>query len=222
VITISVISVANSCTFASTRTMQALCAKGMGPAIGARVDKHGRPYIALIVALGFGFLAYINEASSGSQIFTWLLSLSGLSNFFTWGSICFAHIRFRKAWAMAGRTTDDLPFAAMFGTVGSWLGLFLNIMCLVAQFYIALWPIGKNPNAKAFFEAYLGFPIIISFYICHKIYHKDSRVAVDLSMINVDEGRRDYDKEAFDAEMRAEREEKATWPWFKRWWNFIT
>lgn len=112
VITLSVLSVANSCSFASTRTIQALCASGMGPKIGARVDKHGRPYIALIVVLLFGLLAYINEASSGSTIFTWLLALSGLSNFFTWGSICYAHIRFRSSWKQQGRSLDELPFTA--------------------------------------------------------------------------------------------------------------
>jgi len=222
VITISVISVANSCTFASTRTIQALCNKGMGPAIGARVDKHGRPYIALIVSLAFGFLAYVNEASAGSQIFTWLLSLSGLSNFFTWGSICLAHIRFRTAWARAGRTTDDLPFAAMFGTTGSYIGLGLNILCLIAQFYVALWPIGGKPDAKAFFESYLGFPIIVAFYLGYKVYSRDWSLCIDLNTINVDEGRRGYDLETFNAEMAAERAEKATWPVYKKAWKWLT
>jgi amino acid transporter len=74
VITLSVISVANSCSYGSTRTIQALCAQGMGPAIGARIDSKGRPWFALIVSLAFGFLAYINIAPQGGQIFTWLVS----------------------------------------------------------------------------------------------------------------------------------------------------
>jgi len=193
----------------------------MGPRWGAKVDKHGRPWVALIVSLAFGFLAYINEASSGSEVFTWLLSLSGLSNFFTYGSICFAHIRFRKAWAMAGRTTDDLPFAAMFGTTGSWIGLGLNILCLIAQFYVALWPIGGKPEVKPFFEAYLGAPIVIAFYIGYKIYTKDTSLCVDLSTINVDEGRRGYDMEIFNAEMEAYRAEKADWSIWRKIWNYF-
>lgn len=194
----------------------------MGPSWGAKVDKKGRPYIALIFVLAFGFLAYINEASAGSQIFTWLLSLSGLSNFFTWGSICLAHIRFRAAWTRAGRTTDDLPFAAMFGTVGSYLGLGLNVLCLIAQFYIALWPIGGKPDAKAFFESYLGFPIIVAFYIGYKVYSRDWSLCVPIESIRVDEGRRGYDMETFNAEMAAERAERATWPWYKKTYHWIT
>jgi amino acid transporter len=220
VITLSVISVANSCTFASTRTIQALCEKGMGPSWGAKIDKKGRPWVALIVVLLFGCLAYINEANDGSTIFTWLLSISGLSNFFTWGSVCLAHIRFRKAWARAGRTTDDLPFAAMFGVWGSWIGLFLNILCLVAQFYVALFPIGGNPEAKAFFESYLAAPVVIAFFVGYKLWYRQWNLGVKVSEMNLDEGRRELDLDAFRAELDAERAQKATWPWYKRYWDF--
>ena len=220
VITLSVLSVANSCTFAATRTIQALCARGMGPSIGARVDKKGRPYVVLIVVLLFGCLAYINEAPSGNTIFNWLLSISGLSNFFTWGSICYAHIRFRKVWKMHGRTTDDLPFAAMFGVIGSWIGLGLNILCLIAQFYVALFPIGGSPTAMNFFESYLAAPVVILFFVGYKVYYKQWSLGVKLADINIDEGRRELDLDAFRQEMDEERAMKASWPWWKRTWDF--
>jgi len=79
VITLSVISVANSCSYGSTRTIQALCAQGMGPALGARIDSKGRPWFALIVSLAFGFLAYVNIAPQGDDIFTWLVSFPLIS-----------------------------------------------------------------------------------------------------------------------------------------------
>ncbi|RFU28746.1 hypothetical protein B7463_g7591, partial [Scytalidium lignicola] len=220
VITISVISVANSCTYGSSRTIQALCQQGMGPRFLAKIDRHGRPIYVVIIALLFGCLAYINEASAGGTVFTWLLSLSGLSNFFTWGSVCLAHIRFRKAWKMNGRTTDELPFAAMFGVYGSWLGLGLNILCLIAQFYVALFPIGGSPDAQGFFESYLAAPIVIAFFIGYKIYQRTWRIGVNLSDINIDEGRRELDIDAFHQELAEERAEKASWPVWKRWWNF--
>lgn len=69
VITLSVLSVANSSTYGSTRTIQALAMKGMAPKIFAKVDSQGRPIWSLIVALLFGCLAYINCASVGTQVF---------------------------------------------------------------------------------------------------------------------------------------------------------
>jgi len=68
---------------------------------------------------------------------SWLLALSGLSTLFTWGSICMCHIRFRKAWKVQGHSVEELPFTAMGGVWGSWLGFALVCLVLIAQFYIA-------------------------------------------------------------------------------------
>lgn len=70
----------------------------MGPKIFAYVDKKGRPLVVVLLQLIFGCLAYINLAPSGGDIFTWLLSLSGITVLFVFGSIALAHIRFRRAW----------------------------------------------------------------------------------------------------------------------------
>lgn len=140
VITISVISVANSATYASTRTIQALAMNGMAPKFLAYVDKQGRPIPTIILQILFGFLAFVNESSSGGNVlFTWLLALSGLANFFVYGSICISHIRFRTAWKRNGHSVGELPYRATFGVWGSYLGVFLNFICLAAAFYTALW-----------------------------------------------------------------------------------
>jgi amino acid transporter len=70
----------------------------MGPKLFAYVDKKGRPLTVVILQILFGCLAFINLAPNGDVIFNWLLSLSGLSILFIYGSIAVAHIRFRQAW----------------------------------------------------------------------------------------------------------------------------
>lgn len=138
VITLSVISVANSATFASTRTLQALAKNGMAPRILQYVDPQGRPLWAIVLQLLFGLLAFINEAKVGTQVFNWLLALSALNNIFVWASICLSHIRFRRGWAAQGHSVDELPYKASFGVIGSYLGFFLNMVALVATFYVSL------------------------------------------------------------------------------------
>ncbi|OCK73700.1 hypothetical protein K432DRAFT_339938 [Lepidopterella palustris CBS 459.81] len=171
VILISVMSVANSCTFGSTRTMQALAANGMGPKLFAYVDKKGRPVTVVVLQLLFGCLAFINLAPNGGDIFNWLLSLSGLSILFIYGSIALAHIRFRRAWAANGHSVDELPFKAAFGVWGSWVCLIINVLCLIAQFYVALYPVGgPNLDPKTFFELYLAGPFLIFLYFMWKVY----------------------------------------------------
>ncbi|KAJ9143089.1 Amino acid permease-domain-containing protein [Pleurostoma richardsiae] len=171
VILISVMSVANSCTYGSTRTIQALAANGMGPKLFGYIDKKGRPVTVIIVQLLFGCLAFINLAPNGGDIFTWLLSLSGLSILFIYGSIALAHIRFRRAWAANGHSVDELPFRAAFGVWGSWVCLFINVIALVAQFYVALYPVGgPNLDPTTFFELYLAGPFLIFLYFIWKVY----------------------------------------------------
>ncbi|KIW90285.1 uncharacterized protein Z519_08929 [Cladophialophora bantiana CBS 173.52] len=171
VILIAVMSVANSCTFGSTRTIQALAANGMGPKILAYVDRKGRPMSVVILQLLFGCLAFINLAKDGGTIFNWLLSLSGLSILFIYGSIALAHIRFRAAWAAQGHSLDELPFRAAFGVWGSWVCLLINIISLMAQFYVALYPIGgPYLDANTFFQLYLAGPLLIFLYLCWKVY----------------------------------------------------
>jgi len=171
VILIAVMSVANSCTFGSTRTIQALAANGMAPKFLAYIDKKGRPLPVVILQLLFGCLAFINLASNGGTIFNWLLSLSGLSILFIYGGIALAHIRFRRAWAANGHSLDELSFRAAFGVWGSYLCLLINIIALMAQFYVALYPVGgPNLNADDFFMAYLAGPLLIFLYFCWKVY----------------------------------------------------
>ncbi|KAK1035649.1 hypothetical protein LTR33_016442, partial [Friedmanniomyces endolithicus] len=175
VITISVISVANSCTFGSTRTIQALAGQGMAPKFLAYVDKHGRPLYCVILQIAFGFLAFANEATTnGGVFFNWLLSLSGLAYFFIWGSICLAHIRFRAGWKAQGRTLDEIPYRAPFGVAGSIVGCVLACLCLMATFYTASYPIGGSPDASAFFQSYLTALVIIVLYVGWKVYTRDA------------------------------------------------
>ena len=70
----------------------------MGPKFTAYVDKKGRPVVVVFIQLLFGLLAYVNLAPNGGDIFNWLLSLSGITVLFVFGSIGIAHIRFRMAW----------------------------------------------------------------------------------------------------------------------------
>jgi yeast amino acid transporter len=110
----------------------------MAPKLLAYVDSKGRPIWGVIIQLLFGLLAFIGESNQQEMVFNWLLALSGLSSFFIWAAICLAHIRFRHAWRVQGHVKAELPFEAMFGVGGSWYGLILNILCMIATFYVAL------------------------------------------------------------------------------------
>ncbi|KAI4290604.1 MAG: hypothetical protein L6R35_000102 [Caloplaca aegaea] len=165
VILVSVISIGNSGVFGGSRTLTALAEQGYAPKFFAYIDKSGRPLFSTIFILMFSPIAYVGLSASGETVFAWLLALSGLAALFTWGSICLAHIRFRRAWAYHGHTLDEIPFRALFGVYGSWVGLTLIFLVLVAQFAVALYPLGGDPpSAEAFFQAYLALPVVLLFW----------------------------------------------------------
>jgi amino acid transporter len=177
-ICISVLSIGLSCVYAGSRTLTALAETGYAPRIFSYVDKSSRPLFSVIAVLCFAPLAYINVAATGSTVFDWLVAISGLSTLVTWGSICMCHIRFRAAWKAQGHSVEELPFRALGGVYGSWFGVLLVALVLIAQFYVAIWPIGASPGedpgatAQAFFKAYLAAPVMILFYIIGYVWKR--------------------------------------------------
>ncbi|CAF1112930.1 unnamed protein product [Adineta steineri] len=211
VILCAVLSVGNSNVYGASRTLCALAENGQAPKVLAYIDRKGRPLSAVALSIIIGLLAYINCANVGTQLFQWLLALSGLSSFFTWGSICACHIMFRSAWKAQGHTLDELVFVAPLGIVGSYFGLLLNILCLIAQFYIAVSPIHGSVTARSFFEAYLAVPIVIISYIVWKIWKKTPFMRP--STIDLETGRRMLNVQQLIDEEKAERR---SWPIWKK------
>jgi yeast amino acid transporter len=188
VITISVISVANSCTYGSSRTMQALAASNMAPKFLQYIDKHGRPIWCVLIQLGFGLLAYLGEAAASGDIFNWLLALSGLNFLFIWLFICLAHIRFRAGWKYAGFSVEQLPYQASFGVVGSYIGAALCALALIASFYTALYPVGGSPNVEGFFSAYLSGPLFLALWIFWMLWSRDFTMYVKAQDMDITTG----------------------------------
>ncbi|GAA5937504.1 amino acid permease GAP1 [Sporobolomyces koalae] len=193
VICISVLSIGLSCVYAGSRVLTALAETGYAPKIFTYVDKSGRPLWSVIAVLAFGPIAYVNVVSAGDTVFNWLLALSGLSTLFTWGSICLCHIRFRKAWRVQGHHIDELPYRAIGGVYGSWCGLILVCLVLIAQFYVAVWPLGGRSSdpaeaAQDFFLVWLAAPILLFFWLC--AYLKNRTLPYKAHEIDLDTGRK--------------------------------
>ncbi|OAA48756.1 Amino acid/polyamine transporter I [Metarhizium rileyi] len=221
VILIAVLSVGNSAVFGSSRTLAALANLHQAPAILGYVDKRGRPLVAILIAALLGLLAYLADLRDQADVFDWLLAISGLSTVFTWTSICFCHIRFRRAWAARGRHPSEMAYTSQVGVAGSYVGFGLNLLVFIAQFWVGAFPIGwQHMSASSvtqnFFLKFMGVPIILLFYVLHKLYFRTSFVRV--RDMDIDTGRRDFNLPILIAH---EQEEKASWPRWKRFYKFL-
>lgn len=199
-ILVSVLSIGVSGVYGGSRTLTGLAQQGYAPKLFTYIDKSGRPLFSVISVILFGVIAFVSLSSDGPTVFTWLQAISGLATLFTWGSVCLAHIRFRKAWAYQGHTLDEIPFRAAGGIYGSYLGLFLCVIVLMAQFYSAIVaPPGEEgmATAKSFFQQYLAAPVILFFWFVGYVWKREGWIRTH--QIDVDTGRREVDWDEINA-----------------------
>ncbi|PVH97629.1 AAT family amino acid transporter [Periconia macrospinosa] len=223
VILIAVLSVGNSCIYATSRTIAALADHGQAPKILGYIDRSGRPLVAILFSSAFGFIAYIVAAGDEvrGKAFAWMLAISGLAQIFNWTSICICHIRFRRAWKVQGHSLDELAFRSQATVYGSYIGAGFNILILIAQFWTGFAPVGyadltASQRVETFFQAYLAFPIVAMFFIVFKVYHKTKFKRAH--EMDVTSGRREMDLPRLLAEERAEQ---AQWPKWKKVYKIL-
>ncbi|TKA82498.1 hypothetical protein B0A55_01240 [Friedmanniomyces simplex] len=87
---------------------------------------------------------------------------------------------------------------------GSWVGLKLIILVLIAQVYTAVKPL----DAYSFFQAYLAAPVVIVFYIIDYMWKR--KAWLKTLEIDVDRGRREVDHEHAE-KMRAQMANRSAW-----------
>lgn len=218
VILVSVLSVGNSAVFGSSRTLASLAEQSHAPEIFSYVDRKGRPLVAILFAGALGLFAYLADVKFRDEIFDWLFAICGLSTLFTWSSICLCHIQFRRAWAAAGNSLDQLPFRSQVGVIGSWAGILGNVLVLAAHVWLTFSPVGGFKKtftqlevAKSVVLQTMAVPIVFIFYVGHKLWFR-TRV-VRIHDMDIDTGRsftRLYDIRADQMELSMK------WPRWKR------
>lgn len=190
----ALISMANAAIFASSRALQALCSKGMGPSRLGELKK-GVPAYALAVAFALALLAFVTAAPGGAQIFDWLLSLSAMSNYMTWAAICYSHVRMRQAMAAQGWDEAQIIWRSPFGVWGSYVGLAVCGCGLAAQVVMAAWPLGGAYDAGAVTRDVIGIPfmlLLVAGYAAHRRWRCGERtLLVPLAEIDLATGFRD-------------------------------
>ncbi|ODQ64844.1 amino acid permease [Nadsonia fulvescens var. elongata DSM 6958] len=203
VILIAVLSVGNSSIYGCSRTLAGLADQGQAPKILGYIDRSGRPLFGIILTSLFGLLCFLVATDKRKPVFNWMLALSGLSSIFTWGSINLCHIRFRRGMTAQGRSLKELPFTSAVGVYGSWYGFGLNCLVLIANFWVAVWPVGGSPNVSDFFQQYLAAPVVMVSYVSYKIWKKTPFIrAKDMDLIT---GRREVDLDLLTQELEEER-----------------
>ncbi|KAL4930718.1 amino acid permease GAP1 [Aspergillus undulatus] len=221
VIMIAVLSVGNSAVYGSSRTLAALAEQQQAPKFLGYIDRKGRPLWAIGIASALGLLGFLAATDKQEDAFEWMIAISGLSSIFTWGSICLAHIRFRRAWHVQGHSLSDLAFRSQPGIMGSWAGFILNCLILIAQFWVGFSPINYETMSDRrlvsnFFSKYLAAPVVLVFYIPYKLRFRTKILRA--REMDLRTGRRELNIQWL---IKEERTQQAAWPAWKKLYKFF-
>jgi yeast amino acid transporter len=114
-----------------------------------------------------------------------------------------------KAQASKGELRlEDLPYKAILGITGSWIGFILCVLCIMATIYCAV----DTPFSFAgFLQETLALPMVIFCYVVWKVWKRPAYIR--LSQADLISGRRELD---LAAERKKEELERQNWGTFKR------
>lgn len=222
VILLSVTSVASSALYSASRTLQSLAEQGSFPSYFNYIDKRGRPLRTLIFCSICGIFSFIAAYKKQETVFAYLLSISGLSQIFTWNIICLSHVRFRAALKYNNISTDSLGYVSGTGVWGSVYAIIWHWLIIIAQFWIALFPVGSSkPSVENFFQNYLAPIFFLICYIGHKIWTRNWRLFYRVDQIDVYTNRILFDEEVLNLERKEAKEQFSHKPWYKKIFHFL-
>ena len=174
VILTSVLSAANSGMYASTRMLFALGVDGDAPKMFSRVNSRGIPIFALLGTTLVGLFTFL-ASIFGNQVYTFLVSASGLTGFIAWIGIAVSHYRFRRAFKAQGHDLSELKYKAKWFPFGPILALILCILVIIGQDIQSF----KDFNWQAIGVSYMSVPLFIILYAYYKIKYKTKVIPLD-------------------------------------------
>lgn len=114
------------------------------------------------IAFSFGIVAYLIYLPDYSIIFTYMVSIGGLSTIILWTVISISHIVFRKHLKRSQVKLSQLPYVSPSGVVGSYIAITINVVILCLTFWTSLWPVGSNGiSPTSFLQVYVGIPLFV-------------------------------------------------------------
>ncbi|WP_081976189.1 amino acid permease [Ureibacillus manganicus] len=124
VILTAVLSVGNSCIYASTRLLWSMSNEGMAPKVFGKLDKRKVPFNALVFTMVFSLLSLLTSVLAADTVFVILMSIAGISVTISWMGIALSQYMFRKKYIKAGGRLEDLTYKIRFYPV-------LPIACII-------------------------------------------------------------------------------------------
>ncbi|KAG9125064.1 hypothetical protein FRC07_009114 [Ceratobasidium sp. 392] len=184
-----------SCIFIASRSLIGLAEDGNAPAIFARTNRLGNPWVAVLCSSSFGALAYLSVTKQSMHVLLWLINLAAVAGLVSWIILCIGYLRFYAAMKAQKYSRDDLPYKSPLQPYTAWFAL---VMVLFITFFSGFKVfLSGNFSAADFLSNYVNVFAFIGLYVGWKLWTKSRYFYHPATKIELSE---------FD-EIRKEREE---------------
>ncbi|KAJ2911031.1 hypothetical protein GGI21_000242 [Coemansia aciculifera] len=177
IILTTVLSAGNSCIYIATRTLWNLAMHGQAPAVFRKVTKSGIPIYSLALSLGIATAVFLLSLIGNQVVYTWILSLAGVTGFVSWLGIAFSHIRFRSAYVRQGYDVNDLPYRSVLYPYGPALCLVVITAIVFGQGWTSF--AGGTFHVETFVTSYVSLPVTIGLYLFWKLWKRTKWVRLE-------------------------------------------
>ncbi|MEI4768658.1 amino acid permease [Psychrobacillus sp. FJAT-51614] len=158
VILTAILSVGNSCLYASTRLLWSMANEGMAPKIFGRLSKQKVPFNALLFTILFSLLSLLTSVMEADTVFVLLMSIAGISVTISWMGIAASQLMFRYRYLKDGGTLESLTFKAPFYP---FVPIFCIAFCLMILVFLAF-----DPTQR------VGLYYGVGFFIACMVFYK--------------------------------------------------
>ncbi|MGG0643168.1 amino acid permease [Sporosarcina gallistercoris] len=179
VILTAILSVGNSCLYASTRLLWSMAKDGMAPSLFGRLTKRKVPLNALIFTMAFSLLSLLTSVMEADAVFVLLMSIAAIAVTISWMGIATSQLLFRRRYLKQGGKLEDLQYRVKFYPL---VPLTCISFCLIILIFLAF-----DPTQR------IGLVYGIGFFAACMIFYKvrlekkhlaDGTLAVEPAEVN--------------------------------------
>lgn len=160
VIITSLLSVANSGVYATTRILYSLSKTQMAPKSFQKITDKGVPLLALIASMGISCVSILASKVAADTVYTWILSVAGMASILAWMSIAASQYFFRKRYIGEGGKVSDLGFRTPLYPLVPILAFSLNLIVLISLAF------SKGTQMTI----YIGIPVAIALHLIYILF----------------------------------------------------
>ncbi|MCM3756205.1 amino acid permease [Sporosarcina aquimarina] len=158
VILTAILSVGNSCLYASTRLLWSMANDGMAPALFGRLTKRRVPLNALIFTMAFSLLSLLTSVMEADAVFVLLMSIAAIAVTISWMGIATSQLLFRRRYLKQGGKLEDLQYRVKFYPL---VPLTCISFCLIILIFLAF-----DPSQR------IGLVYGIGFFVACMVFYK--------------------------------------------------